>query len=48
MKETAMGEGWRGGLHYGDLSAAVDAPEGRRSDAGRNVSVTGQAYKLIG
>ena len=33
--ETAMGEGWRGGLHYGDLSAAVDAPEGRRSDAGR-------------
>ena len=25
MKETAMGEGLRGGLHYGDLSAAVDA-----------------------
>jgi len=35
MKETAMGEGWRCGVHYGDLSAAADAPEGRRSDAGR-------------
>ena len=27
MKETAMGEGWRDGLHYGDLSAAADVPE---------------------
>ena len=35
MKETAMGEGWRYGLHYGDLSAAADAAEGRRSDAAR-------------
>jgi hypothetical protein len=35
MKETAMGEGLRCGLHYGDLSAAADAPEGRRSDAAR-------------
>jgi len=35
MKETAMGEGWRCGLHYGDLSAAADASEGRRSGAGR-------------
>jgi hypothetical protein len=26
MKETAMRERWRGGLDYGDLSAAVDAP----------------------
>ena len=35
MKETAMGEGWWCGLHYGNLNAAADAPEGRRSDAGR-------------
>ncbi len=28
MKETAMGEGWRDGLHYGDLSAAAAAPAG--------------------
>lgn len=35
MKETAMREGWRCGLHYGDLSAAADALEGRRSDAAR-------------
>jgi len=35
MKETAMGEGWWCGLHYGTLNAAADAPEGRRSDAGR-------------
>ena len=35
MKETAMGEGWLCGLHYGNLNAAADAPEGRRSDAGR-------------
>jgi len=35
MKETAMGEGWRCGLHYGDLSAAADVPEGRRSNAAR-------------
>jgi hypothetical protein len=35
MKETAMGEGWRCGLHYGDLSAAADAPEERRNDVGR-------------
>ena len=34
MKETAMGEGWWCGLHYGNLNAAADAPEGRRSDAG--------------
>jgi len=33
MKETAMGEGCRCGLHYGDLSAAAEAPGGRRSDA---------------
>ena len=33
MKETAMGEGWRRGLHYGDLSAAADVAEGRRSNA---------------
>ena len=35
MKETAMGEGRWCGLHYGNLNAAADAPEGRRSDAGR-------------
>jgi hypothetical protein len=35
MKETAMGEGWWCGLHYGDLCAAADAAEGRRIDAGR-------------
>ena len=35
MNETAMGEGWRCGLHYGDLSAAAQAPEGRRSNAAR-------------
>jgi hypothetical protein len=34
MKETAMGEGWWC-VHYGNLNAAADAPEGRRSDAGR-------------
>lgn len=34
-KETVMGEGLRGGLHYGDLRAAADAPEARRNDATR-------------
>jgi hypothetical protein len=29
MKETAMGEGWWCGLHYGNLNAVADAPEGR-------------------
>ena len=28
MKETAIGEGWRDGLHYGDLSAATAARSG--------------------
>ena len=33
-KETAIGRGGWCGLHYGDLNAAAEAPEGRRGAAG--------------